>query len=398
MDIHSVLAKFIQASIKKALQGTHVGCEEIILLAPKLKEHGDISTNIAMRLAGLMRMRPLDIAEKITAQMQKCIVDTSLRGKIAKISVKEPGFINFFLTNFALVDSLEKIQADREKYGSCNSGKGKMVLIEFVSANPTGPLSVAHGRQAAVGDSLVNILRFSGWQATSEYFINDEGRQINMLGESIRLRYLEKLGQTIDFPQDGYKGRYIYDMAQDIIKRYGKKYASPTKATIDFFRGYGCEHIMNIIKGELKDFDVHFDVWTSQARLVRAKKIEKVFAKLKKKGFLYEHEGALWFKSTAFGDDKDRVVIKSDGSYTYLAPDIAYHLDKFKRGFDKLINIWGPDHHGYIPRLKAAVQALGYPKEVIDVLIVQLATLYRGKEQVPMSTRSGEFITLRQVM
>jgi len=398
LDINAILIKNIEKAIKQAFPEISVPAKDIILEVPKLEEHGNISTNVAMRLSKILKKSPVDIAEAIVKEMQKDIVKTPLSGKIASIFVKHPGFINFFFTNFALYNILSEIQSKGIKYGSCNLGKKRKVQVEFVSANPTGPLSVAHGRQAAVGDSLANILKFTGWNVTKEYFINDEGRQMNMLGESIRQRYLELLGKQSSFPEDGYKGKYIYDIAQTIINKHGDKYAIAGDEALSFFRDYGCNFILNIIKEELKDFFVNFDVWTSQAKLVRVDKIQKAFKLLEKKGFLYKQDDAVWFKSTVFGDDKDRVVVKSNGSFTYLAPDIAYHRDKLKRGFDRIINIWGPDHHGYIPRITAAVMALGYPKDKIDVLIVQLATLYKGQEQIPMSTRSGEFITLRQVI
>ena len=398
LDIDTILIKNIEKAIKQAFPEASMPAKEIILETPKLEEHGNISTNVAMRLSKVLKKPPVDIAEAIVKEIQRGIVKTPLSGKIARISVKHPGFINFFFTNFALYNVLSEIQSKGVKYGSCDFGKKRKVQVEFVSANPTGPLSVAHGRQAAVGDSLANILKFTGWKVTKEYFINDEGRQMNILGESIRQRYLELLGRQACFPEDGYKGKYIYDIAQTVIDKYGDKYAQAGDEALSFFRDYGCDFILNIIKEELKDFFVNFDVWTSQAKLVRANKIQKVFKLLEKKGFLYKQDDAVWFKSTVFGDDKDRVVVKSDGSFTYLAPDIAYHQDKLKRGFDRIINIWGPDHHGYIPRITAAVMALGYPKEKIAVLIVQLATLYKGQEQIPMSTRSGEFITLRQVI
>jgi arginyl-tRNA synthetase len=398
MDINSVLTRFIYTSIKNAFQEVVMGIDDIMLEVPKAAQHGDISTNIAMKLTKALNAPAMPTAEAIVCRMQKELVNTPLSGKILKISVKEPGFINFFFTNFALYDVLNSIRSKGPRYGSCNLGNRRRVQIEFVSANPTGPLSVAHGRQAAVGDTLANILEFAGYRPTREYFINDEGRQMDMLGESVRLRYLELLGEKTEFPQDGYQGRYIYDIAQTVIDKYGKRYAEPSIKASAFFRDYSCNFIMDIIKGELKDFGVHFDVWTSQAKIARAKRIQDALRLLDKKGFLYKADGALWFKSTTLGDDKDRVVVKSDGSFTYLAPDIAYHQDKFRRGFDRIVNIWGPDHHGYIPRLTAAVIALGHPKDALSVLIVQLATLYRGAQQIPMSTRSGEFITLREVM
>ncbi|PIR65715.1 MAG: arginine--tRNA ligase [Candidatus Omnitrophica bacterium CG10_big_fil_rev_8_21_14_0_10_43_8] len=398
MDTDKLLKKIIYDASRKLFKGVSITEQNIILQAPKLPEHGHISTNIAMRVSKAAGISGMEAAGKIIGAIQRNIIKTPLNAKISQICAKEPGFINFFFTNLAIYDVLEDINKKGDMYGSCDMGKNRKIQIEFVSANPTGPLSVAHGRQAAVGDALGNILDFAGWKVTREYFINDQGRQMDILGESIRQRYLEFLGQSHEFPEEGYKGEYIRDIAKLVMDKYSDKYIKPDETARSFFRDYGCEFIMNVIKSELEDFGVIFDVWTSQAKLVSTSKIEGALKILRKKKFLYESEGAVWFKSTAFGDDKDRVVIKSDGSYTYLAPDIAYHQDKFQRKFDKVINIWGPDHHGYIPRITAAVQALGFAKDAITVLIVQLATLWRGTEQVRMSTRAGEFVTLRQVM
>ncbi len=399
MDIDSTLREVIYNAIKTAFIDIKLKPEDIILQAPKAKGHGDIYTTIAMKLAGALNRPASDIASIIRDSIKNQLaLNKQLADMVLEVEIKPPGFLNIFLRDFAIIDILRRIQKEGGDFGRCDLARGRRLLIEFVSANPTGPLSVAHGRQAAVGDALANILEFAGWKLTREYFINDQGRQMDMLGESIRSRYLQLLGGSVEFPQDGYKGKYIYAIAQAVIDKKDKKYKRRTKAASVFFREYGCKFIMDIIRGELEDFGVHFDVWTSQEKLTKSGKIQKVFALLKAKGFLYEKDGAAWFKSTAFGDDKDRVVIKSDGALTYLAPDIAYHQDKFQRGFDKLVNIWGPDHHGYVPRIQAAVEALGHPKESITVLIVQLATLYKGKEQVPMSTRSGEFTTLRQVL
>jgi arginyl-tRNA synthetase len=267
--------------------------------------------------------------------------------------------------------------------------------VEFVSANPTGPLTIAHGRQAAIGDSLANILEFTGYRVTREYYLNDEGTQIDILGRSIQARYRGLLGMEEDFPEDGYKGAYIYDIAKDFRSRYGSRFAGRTD--IKPFREFGLKWILKDIKEDLSEFGVGFDVWYSQRKLRSSGKVAKAIGLLRKRGHIFENEGAVWFRSTAFGDDKDRVVVKSDGSHTYLAPDIAYHLEKYRRGFRRIIDIWGPDHHGYVPRMKAAIQALGFPKDSVDVLIVQLATLYKGGAAVSMSTRAGEFVTLREV-
>jgi len=295
---------------------------------------------------------------------------------------------------------LEQVFAEGEDYGRSCLGQGKKIQIEFVSANPTGPLSVAHARQAAVGDCLGNVLRFSGFEVTKEYYVNDEGNQINILGRSILARAREILGDTQSiFPEDGYQGDYIRDMARVFIEQ-GKVVSLSdleSRPPGDFSR-FGVETLMAVIQKELKDFGVQFNTWSYQSRVASRAHVEKTLSFLEEKGFLYEKEGALWFSSTRFGDDKDRVLRKSDGAYTYFAPDIAYHQNKFLRGFDKVVNIWGPDHHGYIPRLSAAVEALGQAPDALKVLIVQLATLYRDGQPVSMSTRRGQYISLREVM
>jgi arginyl-tRNA synthetase len=270
--------------------------------------------------------------------------------------------------------------------------------VEFVSANPTGPLTIAHGRQAAIGDSLSNILRCLGYKVTREYYLNDEGNQMNILGRSIRARYLDLCGVRTEFPQDDYKGSYVADIARSFKKRYGRSRARGGADDIDAFREFGLRWILNDIRRDLRAFGVKFDVWYSQRSLGRSGRVEKAVALLKEKGYIYEQDGAVWFKSTSFGDDKDRVIYKSDGSATYLTPDIAYHLEKYRRGFKRIVDIWGPDHHGYIPRMKAAIKALGFHEDSLSVLIVQLATLYRNGQAVSMSTRAGEFVTLREVI
>jgi arginyl-tRNA synthetase len=284
---------------------------------------------------------------------------------------------------------LKEAISQSKYFGKKDYGKKKKVLIEFVSANPTGPLSVAHARQAAVGDALANILGFLGFKVKKEYYLNDEGRQIDILGESIALRLKELCGEKIAFPPNYYQGEYIYDIARKVKSQ---------KAKVKNFSEYGVNYILKIIKKELKDFGIKFDYWYSQKALRESGKIEKALAFLKRKGFLYEQDGALWFKSSMLGDDKDRVVIKSDGTYTYLAPDIAYHQEKYQRGFVWLINLWGPDHHGYINRLKAAVKALGKEPDSLSIIIVQLASIFRKGIPIQMSTRKGQYITLREVL
>ena len=368
-----------------------------VLETPKERSHGDISTNIAMRLVRLSGGKsPVDFAALIVKKMESALASLNLRSDIEKVEVKSPGFINFFLSSGYLYKILLDIEREKDSYGSTGICRDKNIHLEFVSANPTGPLTIAHGRQAAIGDSLANILAYIGCKISREYYVNDEGNQMNTLGCSIRMRYRELCGIKEEFPPDGYKGTYVNDIAGDFRDKYGKKYIE--EEDVKAFREFGLKWILNDIKKDLKDFAVKFDVWYSQAKLRKSGSIDKALELLKDKGYLFHKDGATWFRSTEFGDDKDRVLIKSDGSYTYLAPDIAYHLDKYRRGFKSLIDIWGPDHHGYIPRMKAAIQALGFGKDSLSVIIAQLATLYKGGNVVKMSTRAGEVVTLREVM
>lgn len=397
--IENELIIFIKEVLKKTKWVVPLPANiEILLEIPKNKLHGDISTSLALKLAPYFKSQPGDLAQKISQHLNQYLDKSKLKEKIDKIEVKHPGFINFFLKIGAVNNILWQIKKEGSKFGLSQIGKGEKVQIEFVSANPTGPLSIAHGRQAAVGDSLANLFQFCGYKVTKEYYLNDEGRQINLLGQSIYARYLELLGQKSQFPQDGYQGEYIIDLAQEVVKKYGKKFIKPNQKMAEFFSSYGSQAILKIIKRDLKDFGVNFDVWFSQAHLRESGQIEKALKDLEVKGIVYNLDSALWFNSTKWGDDKDRVVVKSDGSYTYLAPDIAYHKNKYQRGFEQIINIWGPDHHGYIPRLKAAVAALGHDPKSLSILIVQLVTLYKDKVQVPMSTRGGQFVTLRQLI
>jgi arginyl-tRNA synthetase len=364
---------------------------------PKERSHGDLSTNIAMRLVRFSGGKsPADFAEIIARKIRVALDLSDLKADIEKVEVKSPGFINFFLSNNYLYKVLLDIEREQVNYGRTSICRDRVIQLEFVSANPTGPLTIAHGRQAAIGDSLANILAYIGCEISREYYVNDEGNQMNTLGQSIRVRYLEMCGVKCEFPADGYKGTYVNDIAKDFKDKHGEKYVKEEDITI--FREFGLKWILDDIKKDLKDFGVGFDVWYSQASLRKSGKIDKALELIKDKGYIFQEDKATWFRSTKFGDDKDRVLIKSDGSYTYLAPDIAYHLDKYRRGFKSLIDIWGPDHHGYIPRMKAAIQALGFDKDSLSVVIAQLATLYKGGNVVKMSTRAGEFVTLREVM
>ncbi len=369
---------------------------DIVLEIPKDRSHGDLATNVAFRLAPHLRTNPLECARLIADSIAVSLKSSELTGAIDRVEVKEPGFINYFLSREYLYRVILDIKREKAGYGSSGIGRKEKVQLEFVSANPTGPLTIAHARQAAVGNALATILEFSGHKVTREYYINDEGTQMDILGKSIRARYRTLCGVQEEFPEDGYKGTYIMDIAKDLKRQYGTRH-STTEDLRPFVR-FGYRWIMKDIRKDLRDFGVKFNVWYSQAELRSGGKVNRALGLLKEKGYIVEQDGATWFTSTRFGDDKDRVVIKSDGSLTYLATDIAYHLDKYKRRFRRVIDIWGPDHHGYIPRMKAAVRALGYDSAALDVLIVQLATLIREGKQVSMSTRAGEFVTQREVI
>ncbi|MDD5408502.1 MAG: arginine--tRNA ligase [Candidatus Omnitrophica bacterium] len=382
----------LTALVIRALRAGELGKlaqEEVILDLPTDSRFGDFTTNIALKLSKALKNPPRQIAAALVELIQKEIPESGLNELISQVKVEGAGFVNFYLNADYFYNQLNKIITQGKDALKQDLGKGRKVLIEFVSANPTGSLSVAHARQAAVGDCLANILGFLNFSIQREYYLNDEGNQINILGKSVQLRREELAGKKTEFPENYYQGDYIYDIAKEADKQKIKD------ASLGDFAG---DYILKIIKQELSDFGVNFDYWYSQKELAKSGKIDQAFSRLKEKGFLFEQDGALWFKSTAFGDDKDRVIIKSDGSQTYLAPDIAYHEDKFNRGFSWLINLWGPDHHGYINRIKASIQAFGHSPEDLSVIIVQLATIFRNGQPVQMSTRRGQYITLREVL
>lgn len=390
------ILKLIQKAVTKTKK--EFAFEEIPFIeleVPSDSKLGDISTNIALKISRQTHGDITRVADSILSHLKRLIENSALKGDIEKIESKN-GFINFYLSRAAYYNILFAIKRRGGFYRQNKVGKSEKVLLEFVSANPTGPLTVAHGRQAAIGEAIANILNSLGFNVKKEYYVNDEGRQINLLGESTKARCLELLGENLEFPKDGYKGDYIVTIAKELLVRYKPQILKDKD--IAFFSNYTTAYILSLIKNELELFGVNFDTWFYQSKLTRYKKEKKVLAYLKKKDYLYEKEGALWFKSTLFGDDKDRVLVKSDGSYTYITPDIAYHKEKSRRGYRWMINIWGPDHHGYIPRLRAACQALGITPGKLNVIIVQLCTLVSAGQPVKMSTREGEFITLRQVI
>ena len=363
----------------------------------KDRRHGDLSSNAAMRLASHAKRPPQEIAEAIMPIFNARLSDAGLSAYVGSAEFKG-GFINIAFSDKYYRDLLIVINKEGPLYGRNSSGRGRKVNLEFVSANPTGPLTIAHGRQAALGDAISRILGFNGYDVTNEYYLNDCGRQIKLLGLSVEARYRNLLGQNEPMPEDGYMGEYIIDMAKEVLEKHGEKFLARSDAASEFFRKFAVEYQMADINKDLSDFGVKFDVFTSQQGIEDRDEVRLALNELEGKGFIYESEGAKWFASTRFGDDKDRVVRKSDGAYTYLAPDVAYHRYKYRRGYDRLIDLLGPDHHGYIGRMKAAVQALGHDAKSLDILIVQLVTLLRAGEVVRMSTRKAEFISLREIM
>jgi arginyl-tRNA synthetase len=364
----------------------------IVFTVPKNETYGDYATNLAMTMAKVLKQSPLKIAESLAGQ-----IPTGLSW-LEKIEVVKPGFINFFVKDKALQDNLSFIIDQKEAFGQSGWGKGKKVQIEFVSANPTGPLHIGHGRGAALGGVLTNLLKATGHEVATEYYLNDLGTQMENLGRSIQARFRELRGEEGLFPENGYKGEYIKEIAAEILKDNADRSADESTLDLSFFSRYGRETILKDIQKDLEDFGIRFDDWFSEESLVRQGLVEDLIRVMKGKGLFYQADGALWFKSSAFGDEKDRVVVRANGALTYFASDMAYHLQKFNRGYDRLIDIWGADHHGYVPRLKAALQSLDFDSKALTVILVQLVTLIREGKPVAMSTRAGEFVTLREVL
>ena len=366
---------------------------EFVIEVPKNLSHGDYSCNIAMVSAAVEKMPPRRIAETII----KYIHDTDQL--IDRVEIAGPGFINFYLRPESWIRFLKKVHEQGIRYGAANVGKGKKIQVEFVSSNPTGPLHVGHGRGAAVGDSVANILSFCGYDVQKEYYINDSGRQINTLGKSVFLRYQELLGESVRFPDDCYQGDYIKDIAGRIIALNGQDLLDqPDEKALMFCARYAADLILAGMKQDLESFGVVFDCWFSEQALYDSGKVAAVIESFRNQNIIYEKDGALWFDTTSHGDEKDRVVVRQNGQTTYFASDIAYHHDKFDRGFEKVIDVWGADHHGYIPRVTAAIESCGYRKEQFHVILVQLVSLLRAGTPVAMSTRAGEFVTLRDVL
>ncbi|WP_027363024.1 arginine--tRNA ligase [Desulfospira joergensenii] len=359
---------------------------------PKHQAQGDLSTNFAMVSAGVQKMPPRKIAEAVVSQLEPLSF-------IEKVEIAGPGFINFFLSASAWQPVVEEVLGRDRDYGRSDMGREKKVQVEFVSANPTGPLHVGHGRGAAVGDSVGNILSFAGFDVQKEYYINDSGRQIRTLGTSVWLRLKEKAGKSLEYPEDCYQGVYIKDLADKILEREGEDFPDQDdEEGIQICARFAAGEILAGIRQDLEDFGVGFDQWFSEQSLYDSGRVEKAIQDLQTRDLVYEKEGALWFRSTNFGDEKDRVVVRNNGLTTYFASDIAYHMEKFERGFHRVIDVWGADHHGYIKRLEASVVASGYKSEQFDVILVQLVNLLRGGKPVQMSTRAGEFVTLKDIV
>ncbi|MEK6456029.1 arginine--tRNA ligase [Caldifermentibacillus hisashii] len=397
MSIVSQVQQNLKEEIKHAVLRAGLAEENqlpaIILEKPKEKAHGDYSTNIAMQLARIAKKAPRQIAEEIIHHVNMENVS------VKKIDIAGPGFINFFMDKHYLTQLIPTIIHEGENYGKSDFGKGEKIQVEFVSANPTGDLHLGHARGAAVGDSLCNILAAAGYDVTREYYINDAGNQIHNLALSVEARYFQALGLEKEMPADGYHGQDIIEIGKSLANEYGDKFVhAPEEERHEFFRTYALNKEMEKLKKDLEDFRVKFDVWYSETSLYKNGKIDEALKALQEKGQIYEKDGAIWLKTEALGDDKDRVLRKSDGSYTYFTPDLAYHKDKFERGFSKVINIWGADHHGYIPRMKAAMEALGFDRNALEVEIIQMVQLYKNGEKMKMSKRTGKAVTMRELV
>ncbi len=423
-----LIKKIVIDAVKKAFDNGTLPSDQlpdIQIEATKHESHGDFSTNFAMKSAAIQKMAPQKIAQVLVSKIMaskimvsKTMVslietdtsdqtDTSdVAGKtgkagnlIEKVEIAGPGFINFFLSNKAWHPVIDQVLNQDKLYGSSSIGKNEKVQVEFVSANPTGPLHVGHGRGAAVGDSIGNILSFAGFDVQKEYYINDSGRQIQTLGTSVWLRLLQKTGKQIDFPDDCYKGDYIKELADEILEKLDKDLIQKDeKEAIAACAKYAAGKILSSIKKDLLDFGVIFDQWFSEQGLYDSKRVEKAIDEFKSKDLIYEKDGALWFRTQDFGDEKNRVVVRNNGLTTYFASDIAYHKEKYERGFDRVIDVWGADHHGYIKRIEASIQACGKKKEQFNVILVQLVNLLRGGKPFQMSTRAGEFVTLKEIV
>jgi len=413
-----IAAALDRLRLKELIQGA--AYPEIQIDRTRDHRHGDFACNVAMVLARVTGRHPRDLAKQIVTHLPES-------GLIERVEVAGPGFINFFLNPHYLQATVYSILAEGHNYGRSAIGQGQRVQIEFVSANPTGPLHIGHGRGAAYGAAIANLLEATGFEVQREYYVNDAGRQMDILAVSVWLRYLELCDEPVIFPENAYRGDYVRDIARDLRVEVGDGFhislaqvledveqGSDPETYIDALiqrvqallgearyrklHDYGLNQVLDGIRKDLADFGVRYDKWFSERSLCEDHSVDRAIERLEALGRIYTRDGALWFNSTAFGDEKDRVVVRENGQKTYFASDIAYHLNKFERGFDRVIDVWGADHHGYVARIKAALAAMNMDPDRLEVLLVQFATLYRGSERIQMSTRSGEFVTLRELL
>lgn len=396
MRMKQQIVQFIRASIQRAEQKGSIDRIDLPFIeveGSRDAAHGDYASNAAMILAARLKRKPRDIAGILVDEMK------GHDHIVEKVEIAGPGFINFFIRERIWANMLKEVDSLADQYGRIMAGNKQRIQVEFVSANPTGPLHIGHARGAVIGDVLSNILHAAGYAVSKEYYINDAGNQMNNLGKSVYYRYLGLLGDQAAFPEACYQGEYIRNLAAEIIRDGGDSHRlRPPQDVIQEFTAYAAESILKEIQEDLAAFGVTFDEYFSEKTLYDQGVVAKLLTDLEEKGFIYREDGTLWFRTTDFGDEKDRVVVRQNGEPTYFAADIAYHKNKFERGFETVIDIWGADHHGYIPRMHAGIQALGYPKEALRIILVQLVSLLRDGKPVAMSTRAGEFVTLREVV
>ncbi|MTV21243.1 arginine--tRNA ligase [Staphylococcus delphini] len=394
MNIIDQVKQTLIQEIEKSIQQANIveSIPEIKIEIPKDTKNGDYATNIAMVLTKLAKRNPREIAQLIVDHL-----DTEA-AHVKKIDIAGPGFINFYLDSSYLNAVIDQALEQDTQFGRVAESKNEKILVEYVSANPTGDLHIGHARNAAVGDTLCNILDAAGYDVTREYYINDAGNQITNLAKSIEARYLQHLGQEADMPADGYHGQDIKNIGADLAEKQPNLMDLSDDERLKTFRQLGVDYEMAKLKQDLADFNIHFDNWFSETSLYEKGEIKAVLERMKDNGYTYEQDGATWLRTTDFKDDKDRVLIKKDGTYTYFLPDIAYHYDKFQRGNDKLINLFGADHHGYINRLKASLETFGVDSDRLEIQIMQMVRLMQDGEEVKMSKRTGNAITLREIM
>jgi arginyl-tRNA synthetase len=392
--MRSHLRGLLTQAIEKTAKGGELNSTDLpplLLEPPKQREFGDLATNVAMLWAQRAKKPPRVIAEMILKNIE------DPHGLLARKEIAGPGFLNFTFSSQFYYQRLREFAEGKE--GNLDIGRGRKVQVEFASVNPTGPLHVGHGRVAVIGDVLARLHEAVGFDVEREYYVNDAGKQMENLGRSLYARYQELLGMPYEFPVDGYPGDYVKELAEAVNGENGSKFAAVSQdAAIEFFTRYGGDALLQTIKNQLEEFGIHFDSFFSEKALRERNEVVETIELLRSRGLIYAQDGAEWFRSTEFGDDKDRTVIKSDGELTYFASDIAYHRNKFERKFNKLINVWGADHHGYVPRLKAAMQGLGYDPSILQVVLVQMVQLTRGGEPVRMGKRTGEFVSLEEVL